>query len=213
MIIIGIAGGSGSGKTTIAQSIQLKLGSTHVEIISQDSYYKDHSSLPMEERVSINYDHPDSFENDLLLQHLTQLKSGQDVQIPVYDFSAHIRSSDTIFVTPKPVIILEGILILADPDLRSIFDVKVFVDTDPDVRILRRAIRDTTERGRTLESIDRQYLTTVKPMHEAYVEPSKKFANIIVPEGGKNEVAIDLLVSWIEKHVKTENEQVLPVHF
>lgn len=208
MIIIGIAGGSGSGKTTIAQSIQNKLGRENIEIISQDSYYRNHSSLPMEERETINYDHPDSFENDLLLKHLTQLKNRDDVHIPVYDFSSHSRSSNTVFVTAKPVVILEGILILADPKLRSIFDVKVFVDTDPDVRILRRAIRDTTERGRTLESIDRQYLSTVKPMHEAYVEPSKKFANIIIPEGGKNEVAINLLVSWIEKYIKAETATV-----
>lgn len=202
MLLIGIAGGSGSGKTTIANAIYERLGTHNVEIISQDSYYNDHTHLTMEEREQINYDHPESFENHLLIQHLKQLKEGHSVNIPVYDFTIHTRSKNTVMVRPKPVIILEGILIFADPKLRSIMDIKVFVDTDPDVRILRRAIRDTTKRGRTLESINRQYLATVKPMYEAYVEPSKKFANIIVPEGGKNEVAINLLVSWIEKYVE-----------
>lgn len=201
MLIIGIAGGSGSGKTTIAQAIQHRLGPERVQLISQDSYYRNHAELTMEQREKINYDHPDSFENELLIHHLNQLKRGQAVNIPVYDFSLHTRSQATVHVTPKPVIILEGILILADPKLRSLMDAKIFVDTDPDVRILRRAIRDTAERGRTLESIDRQYLTTVKPMHEAYVEPSKKFANVIIPEGGKNEVAITLLTTWVQSYL------------
>ncbi|RXT04822.1 uridine kinase [Ammoniphilus sp. CFH 90114] len=201
MLIIGIAGGSGSGKTTIAQAIQHRLGPDTVQIISQDSYYHDHTELSMEQRAKINYDHPDSFENELLIHHLNQLKKGQAVHIPVYDFSTHTRSHETVYVAPKSVIILEGILILADPELRDVMDAKIFVDTDPDVRILRRAIRDTTERGRTLESIDRQYLSTVKPMHEAFVEPSKKYANVIVPEGGKNEVAISLLTSWVERYL------------
>ncbi|MEW9670681.1 uridine kinase [Ammoniphilus sp. 3BR4] len=201
MLIIGIAGGSGSGKTTIAQAIQHRLGSERVQLISQDSYYRDHAELTMEQREKINYDHPDSFENELLVQHLNELKKGQAVHIPVYDFSLHTRSEATVHVTPKPVIILEGILILADSELRDLMDAKIFVDTDPDVRILRRAIRDTAERGRTLESIDRQYLSTVKPMHEAYVEPSKKYANVIIPEGGKNEVAIHLLTTWVERYL------------
>ncbi|WP_134699864.1 uridine kinase [Ammoniphilus sp. YIM 78166] len=205
MLIIGIAGGSGSGKTTIAHSIQQKLGKDVVEIISQDSYYQDNTELSMEEREKINYDHPDSFENELLIHHLSQLKKGHAVHVPIYDFSQHTRSVNTIYTAPKPVVILEGILILADADLRSIMDAKIFVDTDPDVRILRRAIRDSSERGRTLESIDQQYLSTVKPMHEAFVEPSKKYANIIIPEGGKNLMAINLLTSWIEHYLSEES--------
>lgn len=201
MLVIGIAGGSGSGKTTIAHAIKTRFGLEHVILIPQDSYYLDRSDLTIEEREKINYDHPDSFENELLYSHLSDLKRGQAVEMPTYDFTIHARSPKKIPLSPKPVVIVEGILILADPKLRSIMDMKVFVDTDPDERVLRRALRDTTMRGRTLESVERQYLATVKPMHETFIEPSKKFADIIIPEGGHNETAVDLLVTWIGQHL------------
>jgi uridine kinase len=201
MLIMGIAGGSGSGKTTIAEAIQDRIGPEHVILIPQDSYYLDRSDLTLEEREKINYDHPDSFENELLYSHLTSLKNDIAVEMPNYDFTVHARSPKKTMLLPKPVILVEGILILADPMLRSLMDMKVFVDTDPDVRVLRRALRDTTMRGRTLESVDRQYLTTVKPMHEAFIEPSKKFADIIIPEGGHNETAVDLLIAWTMRHL------------
>jgi uridine kinase len=201
MLVIGIAGGSGSGKTTIAHAIKTRFGLEHVILIPQDSYYLDRSDLTLEEREKINYDHPDSFENELLYSHLSDLKRGIAVEMPTYDFTIHARSPKKTLLSPKPVVIVEGILILADPKLRSIMDMKVFVDTDPDERVLRRALRDTTMRGRTLESVERQYLATVKPMHETFIEPSKKFADIIIPEGGHNETAVDLLVTWIAQHL------------
>lgn len=202
MIIIGISGGTGSGKTTVALALEEELGRENVALISQDSYYVDNSHLPFEERVKFNYDHPDAFEDALLISHLNQLRNGQNIEVPVYDFTQHLRTSHRITVHPRPVIIVEGILLLINPVLRSIFDIKVFVDTDADTRILRRIVRDTEERGRTLQSVCHQYLTTVKPMHEAFVEPSKRYADIIIPEGGYNKVALSLLVSRIEKHLK-----------
>ena len=202
MIIIGISGGTGSGKTTVAMALEKDLGRENVAVISQDSYYVDNSHLPFEERVKLNYDHPDAFEDALLINHLNQLRNGQTIEVPVYDFTQHLRTSHRIPVHPRPVIIVEGILLLINPVLRSLFDIKVFVDTDADTRILRRIVRDTEERGRTLQSVCHQYLTTVKPMHEAFVEPSKRYADIIIPEGGYNKVALSLLVSRIEKHLK-----------
>ncbi|MFC4769010.1 uridine kinase [Effusibacillus consociatus] len=201
MLVIGIAGGSGSGKTTVAHAVVNKLGDENVALISQDSYYADLSHLSPEQKQHINYDHPDSFDNHLLVQHLKSLREGQPIEVPTYDFSTHSRTNKTLHVPSKPVVVIEGILILAAPELRNQMDIKVFVDTDPDVRILRRVMRDINERGRTLESVHEQYLTTVKPMHEAFVEPSKRYADLIIPEGGQNEIAIDLLTSLIERYI------------
>ncbi|MDR6549782.1 uridine kinase [Paenibacillus qinlingensis] len=201
MLVIGIAGGTGSGKTTVAKSIMTKLGSTNVTLISQDNYYLHHSGITFEERERINYDHPRAFENNLLLQHLTQLRNGQAVDIPVYDFSQHARSEETIHIEVKPIVLIEGIHVLTDEELRSALNIKVFVDTDPDVRILRRLSRDINERGRSLQSVFDQYLTTVKPMHDAFIEPSKKYADIIIPEGGENQIGISLLTILTERYM------------
>ncbi|SDC53162.1 uridine kinase [Paenibacillus sp. UNCCL117] len=204
MLIIGIAGGTGSGKTTVARSVIDRLGKNKVTFISQDNYYKDNPHLPFSERESINYDHPLAFDNDLLYAHLQQLKQLQVVQAPVYDFSQHARSaSDTVELKPNKIVIIEGLHVLSDEQLRTILDIKVFVDTDPDVRILRRVLRDIHERGRSIQSIHDQYLNTVKPMHEAFIEPSKKYADIIIPEGGQNEVGIQLLSILTEKYLTT----------
>lgn len=202
MLIIGIAGGTGSGKTTVARSVIDRLGSGKVTFISQDNYYKDHSHLSLAEREQINYDHPFAFDNELLIEHLKQLKSGQAALAPTYDFTIHARSvSDTVKLRPNNIVILEGLHVLSDEKLRELLDIKVFVDTDPDVRILRRVLRDIEERGRTIQSIHQQYLTTVKPMHEAFIEPSKKYADLIIPEGGHNEVGIQLLAVLTEKYL------------
>ncbi|WP_438448341.1 uridine kinase [Gorillibacterium sp. sgz5001074] len=201
MLVIGIAGGTGSGKTTVAHRIVKRIGSQHVALISQDSYYKHQPHLTLEQRASVNYDHPNSFDNGLLLEHLRQLRSGVGVDVPVYSFSEHIRLEETVRLEPKPVVILEGILLLADEPLRGEMDIKVFVDTDADVRVLRRIARDLKERGRSIESVFAQYLDTVKPMHEAFIEPSKRYADLIVPEGGENEIAISLLASRIEQSI------------
>ncbi|AIQ62020.1 Uridine kinase [compost metagenome] len=206
MLIIGIAGGTGSGKTTVARSVIERLGAgEEVTFISQDNYYKDHSHLSMAERGAINYDHPFAFDNELLIEHLKQLKSGQAAHAPVYDFTVHARSTtETTLLRPNHIIIIEGLHVLSDENLRQHLDIKVFVDTDPDVRILRRVLRDIEERGRTIQSIHQQYLTTVKPMHEAFIEPSKKYADLIIPEGGHNEVGIQLLAVLTEKYLTGE---------
>lgn len=201
MLIIGIAGGTGSGKSTVSKSIEKELGKDNVVLLSQDSYYANKPHLSFEERSTQNYDHPDAFENGLLLEHLLQLRNGQPIQVPIYNFAQHLRTQETIHVTPRPVVIVEGLLVLAEPQLRKIFDIKVYVDTDADSRILRRIYRDMNERGRSLDSICNQYLNTVKPMHEAFVEPSKRYADIIIPEGGHNMVALSLLVSKIERYL------------
>ncbi|MCL6517190.1 uridine kinase [Alicyclobacillus sp.] len=197
MLIIGIAGGTGSGKTTVARSIFERLGCENVNIISQDAYYRDQSDLPPETRAKQNYDHPDAFDNALLYDHILQLKNGRSIHMPVYDFSCHTRTAKTVLVPYRPVLVVEGIHVLVDESLRRLFDIKVFVDTDPDVRVLRRIRRDIVDRGRTVESVYEQYLSTVKPMHDAFVEPSKRYADLIIPEGGENEIAISLLVSRI----------------
>jgi uridine kinase len=201
MLIIGIAGGTGSGKTTVAKAMEKELGAKNVALISQDSYYVDLSKLSAEERDRFNFDHPDAFEDQLMLGHLNQLRIGEPVEVPIYDFSRHLRTERKTKVIPRPVIVVEGILILAIAALRNAFDIKVFVDTDADTRVIRRIVRDTRERGRTLDSVCKQYLNTVKPMHEAFVEPSKRYADIIFPEGGYNTVALSLLVSRIERHL------------
>jgi uridine kinase len=201
MLIIGIAGGTGSGKSTVAKAIESEIGSENIALIFQDSYYADNSHLPLAERAAQNYDHPDAFEDTLLLEHLNRLRRGETVFVPVYDFTRYTRTDRTIPVGPKPVILVDGILILANPELRNCFDIKVYVDTDADTRILRRITRDIRERGRTLESVRDQYLSTVKPMHEAFVEPSKRYADIIIPEGGHNTVALNLLAAKIQRYL------------
>ena len=201
ILTIGIAGGTGSGNTTITKRIMERFGG-NVSVVNHDNYYKAHDEMTYEERCKLNYDHPDAFENDLMLEHLKQLKSGKSVRCPVYDYTVHNRSKDTILIKPAKVIIVEGILILADKELCDQMDIRVFVDTDADVRILRRIVRDVKKRERTLESVIDQYLTTVKPMHEAFVEPSKKNAHIIIPEGGRNQVALDMVIGRIRQHLE-----------
>ncbi len=203
MLVIGIAGGTGSGKTTVARRILKRIGTEHVALLSQDSYYKHQPHLTKEERAQVNYDHPNSFDNELLIEHLQALRQGRSVQVPVYSFSEHIRTEETIPLAPTPVVVLEGILVLADELLRQEMDIKVFVDTDADVRVLRRINRDMRERGRSFDSVYAQYLNTVKPMHEAFIEPSKRYADLIVPEGGENEIAVTLLASRIRQSIMT----------
>ena len=202
VLVIGIAGGSGSGKTTLSNRVVDALD-FDVTTITHDNYYRAHHDMAYEERTLLNYDHPDSYETDLLAKHLEQLRQGKAVECPVYDFSIHDRTEKTILIEPTPIIIVEGILILSDPKLRELMDIKVFVDAAADVRILRRLQRDVRERGRTIENVISQYLTTVKPMHEAFVEPSKRYADIIVPTDGEGSanMAIDLLVSRIQAHL------------
>lgn len=196
-VLIGVAGGSGSGKTTVARELYRQFQDESVIMIEQDSYYKDQSHLSMEERVLTNYDHPFAFDNDLLLTHLHELMNGRSILKPMYDFKLHTRSDEQVLVEPKNVVILEGMLILEDPRIREMMDIKVFVDTDADVRIVRRIQRDMEERGRTLDSIVKQYLSIVRPMHLQFIEPTKRYADVIIPEGGFNLVAIDLLSTKI----------------
>ena len=198
-LIIGIAGGSGSGKTTLALRLKERFGEDEVRLISHDSYYKRHDDLPFEERCKLNYDHPDAFDNALLIYHLQELKAGRAIDCPVYDYSNHNRSDKVQHIEPAPVLIVEGILPFVEPELCAMFDYKIFVDTDADERILRRLVRDVKERGRSLDSVIEQYLTTVKPMHEAFVEPSKRNADIIVPNGGENTTAIEMLAHHIRR--------------
>ncbi len=202
ILIIGIAGGTGSGKTTLTEKIAEKF-SDDTAVICHDWYYRQHDDMTYEERCKLNYDSPEAFETELLCKHLALLKKGQAVDCPSYDYSVHNRSKDINRIEPKKVIILEGILIFSDPRLLEQLDIKIFVDTDADVRILRRIVRDVNERARSLESVIGQYMTTVKPMHEMYVEPSKKNADIIVPEGGRNLVALDMIIDRIARHIET----------
>lgn len=201
VMVIGIAGGTGSGKTTITHRLMQRFGGD-VSVIYHDNYYKAHHDMPYEERAKLNYDHPDAFDTDLLIQAVRDLKAGKSVTCPVYDYTVHDRSSETVTVRPARVVIVEGILIFENRELCDLMDIKVFVDTDADVRILRRIIRDVRDRGRSLESVVNQYLNTVKPMHERYVEPSKRNADIIVPEGGHNRVALELLMERVRAHLE-----------
>ena len=201
VMVIGIAGGTGSGKTTITRRLMQRFGGD-VSVIYHDNYYKAHHDMPYEERAKLNYDHPDAFDTDLLIQAVRDLKAGKTVTCPVYDYTVHDRSSETVTVRPARVVIVEGILIFENRELCDLMDIKVFVDTDADVRILRRIIRDVRDRGRSLESVVNQYLNTVKPMHERYVEPSKRNADIIVPEGGHNRVALELLMERVRAHLE-----------
>lgn len=205
VMILGIAGGTGSGKTTLTRRLKERFGD-EVSVVYHDNYYKRRDDLTYEERCAINYDHPNAFDTDMLLEHLAQLKAGKAVECPVYDYTVHNRSDKTVLIQPAPVIIVEGILLFAFPELCDLMDIKVFVDTDADVRILRRIVRDVNKRGRTLESVISQYLTTVKPMHEQFVEPSKRKADIIVPEGGKNTVALEMLVHRVSSHLGRSDE-------
>ena len=200
ILVIGIAGGSGSGKTTLMKNLVERFGDA-VTVLSHDNYYKRHDELTYEERCLINYDEPAAFETDLMAAHLDSLRHGQAIDCPVYDYTVHNRSDETVHIVPKPVIIVEGILIFADEALWELMDIRIFVDTDSDVRLCRRIKRDVNKRGRTLESVLTQYQQTVKPMHEKYVEPSKKHANLVVPEGGKNYVALDMIVDRIRRHL------------
>ncbi len=197
-ILIGITGGTGSGKSTVAKAIFESLPEKNIAIIEQDSYYNEQSHLSMEERMNTNYDHPLAFDTSLLLNHLNQLLNLRSIYKPIYNFSIHNRELETIEVKPKDIIILEGIMILEDQRLRELMDIKIFVDTDSDVRIIRRILRDITDRGRLLESVIDQYLSTVRPAHLQFIEPSKRYADIIIPEGGYNKVAIDIMVSKVK---------------
>jgi uridine kinase len=197
-IVIGIAGGTGSGKTSVTKAIYDQFKGHSILMIQQDSYYRDQTHLPMEERLKTNYDHPLAFDNDLFIEHIKDLLQYKAIEKPVYDYTIHTRSSETIPVEPKEVIILEGILVLEDERLRDLMDIKIFVDTDADLRILRRIQRDIKERGRTVDSVVDQYINVVRPMHNQFCEPSKKFADIIIPEGGQNFVAIDLMATKIQ---------------
>ena len=202
-IFIGIAGGTGSGKTTLTEHIKKRFGDA-VGVIYHDNYYKDQSDVPFEVRRRQNYDHPDAFETDLMVRHLQALKTGVSIQCPVYSYTEHTRTAETVEIKPASVIIVEGLLIFQNPELRDLMDIKIFVDTDADVRILRRILRDVQERGRSIESVVEQYLTTVKPIHEQFIEPSKRFADIIVLEGGHNLVALDMIMQRIEHHIGTQ---------
>lgn len=198
-IVIGVAGGSGSGKTTIARGILSHIGEDRIAYIQHDAYYRDLSHLPLEERQRQNFDHPDALENELLLEHLHTLRQHDPIALPVYDFSRHIRRPETERLEPAPLILIEGILIFATAELREMMDIKIYVDTDADIRFIRRLRRDMQERGRSLDTVVKQYLGTVRPMHIEFVEPSKRFADIIVPEGGYNQVALDMICSRIER--------------
>lgn len=201
IIVIGIAGGTGSGKTTITREIEKSLGSS-VTVLTHDSYYKPHHEMTYDERVLLNYDHPNAYDTDMMVRDLAMLKEGKEIECPVYDYGIHDRSENTMTVRPSRVIIVEGIMVFHHEELRNLMDIKVFVDADADVRILRRIVRDVKERRRSLDSVINQYLTTVKPMHEAFVEPSKRYADLIIPEGGENIVALEMLIGRIKNHLE-----------
>ncbi|MEI4769466.1 uridine kinase [Psychrobacillus sp. FJAT-51614] len=203
-LIIGIAGGSGSGKTSVTNAISEVFKDHSVVVIEQDYYYKDQSHLKFEERLNTNYDHPLAFDNDLLIEHVHKLLNNKAIEKPVYDYAQHTRSTKTITIEPKDVIILEGILVLEDERLRDLMDIKLFVDTDSDLRIIRRILRDINERGRTVDSVVEQYINVVRPMHNQFIEPTKRYADVIIPEGGQNEVAIDLMVTKIKTILETD---------
>jgi len=197
-LVIGIAGGTGSGKTTVANIIVARIGTDHISFLPHDAYYKDLSSLSPAQRAQVNFDHPDSLDTELLIEHLKTLKKLHPIHMPIYDFKSHTRTTEFVLVQPNPLILVEGILIFAEKALRDMFDVKIFVDTDADIRFIRRLERDIIERGRTTESVIHQYLSTVRPMHLEFVEPSKRYADVIIPEGGHNTVAMDMVIARLE---------------
>lgn len=205
-LVIGVAGGSGSGKTTVAQMVLKRVGRQRIAFLQHDSYYRELTGLPLTQRAQVNFDHPDSLESEMMRDHILQLKDWKPIEVPVYDFTTHSRTDQTIHVEPKRVILVEGILIFADPHLRDLFDVKIFVDTDSDIRFIRRLNRDLTERGRTTENVVKQYMSTVRPMHLEFVEPSKRYADVIIPEGGLNVVAMDMVIARIESLLKEEHK-------
>lgn len=204
LILIGITGGTGSGKSTITREICSKFDKDCIAVIEQDSYYKDQSDIPFEERVKTNYDHPDAFDTELMVAHLKELVKGNSIEKPIYDFEMHNRKKETVKVESKEIIIVEGILVLEERKIRDLLNIKIYVDTDADVRIIRRITRDIKERGRTLDSVINQYLNVVRPMHMQFIEPSKRYADIIVPEGGYNKVAIDIIVANIKQFLSRE---------
>lgn len=205
-IVIGVAGGTGSGKTTVASRILDRVGAEHITYIAHDSYYRDLSHLPERLRAQVNFDHPDSLETELLIEHLKKLRAGEPVEIPIYDFTTHTRTDKTRRVEAGPVVIVEGILVFVESDLRELFDVKIYIDTDADVRFIRRLRRDIEERDRSVESVCEQYLSTVRPMHLEFVEPSKRYADVIIPEGGFNEVAVEMVAARIRGLLASELE-------
>ena len=205
-LVIGIAGGSGSGKTTVANAIVERVGPQHIAYFPHDAYYKDLGDLPPRQRLAVNFDHPDSLETELLLAHINELKAGRAIRLPIYDFTTHTRTEKFILVEPQRVILVEGILIFAEPSLREVLDVKIFVDTADDLRFIRRLQRDISERGRTTESVVNQYLSTVRPMHLEFAEPSKRYADVIIPEGGRNQVALDIVVARLETLTSQEDQ-------
>ncbi len=201
IIVIGVAGGTGSGKTTLVKALMNRFGE-NITVLSHDNYYKQHNELTYEERAKLNYDHPDAFDTDMMIEHLRLLKQGVAIDCPTYDFTVHNRAEGILHIEPEKVIVVEGILIFQNLELCREMDIKIFVDTDADVRLCRRIRRDVRKRGRTIESVIDQYLTTVKPMHERFVEPSKKNADLIVPEGGKNLIALEMIVGRIQRHIE-----------
>jgi len=208
-MVVGISGGTGSGKTTLAELILEEIGREKIAYLPHDAYYRDQKHLPLEERAKVNYDHPDSLETELLIKHIEQLKDGTAIEMPQYDFTIHSRKEKTVRIEPKRVVLVEGILIFVEKALRNLFDMKIYVDTDADIRFIRRLTRDVTERGRTVQSVINQYLSTVRPMHLEFVENSKRYADIIVPEGGMNAVALDMVIARLESLLtgESDNEQ------
>lgn len=203
MLVIGIAGGTGSGKTTVVRKIMECLPEGEVVVLPQDSYYRDNAAIPLEERLAANYDHPDAIEFELLIRHLKDLRKGKTIQQPIYSYLTCTRSTETITINPCRIIIVEGILVLTNPDLRKLMDIKVFVDADADDRLIRVICRDIIERGRTIENVIERYECTVKPMHNQFIEPTKRYADLIVPQGGNNHIAIDILTKYIENRLRS----------
>lgn len=213
IVTIGVAGGSGSGKTTVSNAILERVGTEHIAYLAHDSYYKDIRDIPYSHTKVINFDHPHALETELLVEHIKQLKRGQPVPVPVYDFTTYCRTKNVDMVHPQPIILVEGILIFAEPDLRQLFDVRIFVDTAADIRFIRRLKRDMNERGRTVSSVIEQYLHSVRPMHLDFVEPSKRYADVIIPEGGHNVVAIDMIAARIRNMLENPDQRsTLPRH-